>query len=64
MQNAWPRGSGQRSVSLCGMTHPLAVDASNAHFAVLGVMLASSVLSLLAAVFIFSVESTKREARS
>ncbi|QSI32537.1 MFS transporter [Variovorax sp. RKNM96] len=42
----------------------LVVDASNAHFAVLGVMLVSSVLSLVAAVFILSVESEKRGAPS
>ncbi|MDM0005174.1 multidrug effflux MFS transporter [Variovorax sp. J22G73] len=38
----------------------LVVDAANAHLAVLGVMLASSVLSLLAAVFVLSAENAER----
>jgi DHA1 family bicyclomycin/chloramphenicol resistance-like MFS transporter len=37
----------------------LVVEAWNAHFAVLGVMLASSVLSLLAAVFVLSAEKAE-----
>lgn len=38
----------------------LVVDGANAHLAVLGVMLASSVLSLLAAVFVLSAENAER----
>jgi predicted MFS family arabinose efflux permease len=38
----------------------LVVDGAKAHLAVLGVMLASSVLSLLAAVFVLSAENAER----